>query len=346
MALRAAKIDAYRSLGEMIDGVQIEGQTTVKDMIATNDEVSSQVSSLIKGAEVLKEKTNSDGSAELVLGLKLNGENSLSEALNKNIGEEFKLSGLLLIEADLVEKQLKGVIDWGDDKVLATGIGFAPKGADRNAARLLARRAAIVDAQRNLAETVSGVAVDSKTSVQNLMLASDEINSSVNSFLKGFKIVKEKGNSDGSYNVMIGVQLRGKDELSGSLMTQRGAGYTPTDVNSEGCTGLIIDASGLEFDGALYPLVYDADGNEIYGAFEGADADYIMTYGTASYEKTEVDALMNGRAGVNPLAVKAIKASGDMNKCNLVVSNADAETIKAENAKSDFIKNMRVVIII
>lgn len=61
MAMRAAKIDAYRVLAEQIHGVQLDGQTTVAEAMLTSDVLSSAVRGTIMGAETVKiEPSGSD----------------------------------------------------------------------------------------------------------------------------------------------------------------------------------------------------------------------------------------------------------------------------------------------
>ena len=61
MAIRAAKMDAYRVLAEQIHGVQLDGQTTVAEAILTSDVLSSAVRGTIMGAETVTiEPTGSD----------------------------------------------------------------------------------------------------------------------------------------------------------------------------------------------------------------------------------------------------------------------------------------------
>jgi len=61
MAIRAAKIDAYRILAEQIHGVHLDGQTTVAEAILTSDVLSSAVRGTVLGAEtILIEPTGGD----------------------------------------------------------------------------------------------------------------------------------------------------------------------------------------------------------------------------------------------------------------------------------------------
>ncbi len=71
MAVRGAKMDAYRNLAEEIHGVKIKGNTTVKDMITENDSYRAYVDSIVRGAHftAVTPKANGIYEAEVVLTL-------------------------------------------------------------------------------------------------------------------------------------------------------------------------------------------------------------------------------------------------------------------------------------
>jgi hypothetical protein len=61
MALRAAKLDAYRGLTEQIYGINLDGETTVAEAMLTSDKMSSAVRGTIMGAKTVKiEPTGND----------------------------------------------------------------------------------------------------------------------------------------------------------------------------------------------------------------------------------------------------------------------------------------------
>ena len=51
MALRTARVDAYRNLAEAIQGIRITASTTVKDFVAESDEIRSAFNGIVRGAE-------------------------------------------------------------------------------------------------------------------------------------------------------------------------------------------------------------------------------------------------------------------------------------------------------
>jgi len=82
MASRAAQADAYRKLGEMINGVRVEGETTVENMLTTKDTVKLRVTATIRGAKILNETFLSDGGYRITMQVPIFGvSNSLAEAV-------------------------------------------------------------------------------------------------------------------------------------------------------------------------------------------------------------------------------------------------------------------------
>lgn len=63
-------------------------------------------------------------------------------------------------------------------------------------ARMMSRRAALVDAQRNLLEITNGVRITSGTTVENMMVTSDKVGTRVKGVLEGAFIVDEKTYED------------------------------------------------------------------------------------------------------------------------------------------------------
>ena len=109
-------------------------------------------------------------------------------------------------------------MDWsGDSKITVQGMGVAPTYAvNAIQARMLARRAAVVDAYRQLAEMVKGVNVDSETTVENMMVTSDVTKTKVTALIQGARIVSEQAVDGGGYTVTMEMSVFG---ASNSLAT-------------------------------------------------------------------------------------------------------------------------------
>lgn len=72
MAMRASKLDAYRELAEQVYGYQIQGQSSMKNLVANDDKTRSRVEGVIRGAKVIKSYAVGDTYAtELELDMEL-----------------------------------------------------------------------------------------------------------------------------------------------------------------------------------------------------------------------------------------------------------------------------------
>jgi len=81
-AIRAAEIGAYRRLAEIVNGVYVSGQTTVKECVLESDVVKTAVSGLIKGARKVHEEWNPvDGVAVVFMQIGVRGPDGVAETL-------------------------------------------------------------------------------------------------------------------------------------------------------------------------------------------------------------------------------------------------------------------------
>ena len=67
MAIRASKLDAYRSMVERVYGTSLQGSTTVRDLAVQNDRFRTYVDTYIHGARVVSSDVMADGTVETIL---------------------------------------------------------------------------------------------------------------------------------------------------------------------------------------------------------------------------------------------------------------------------------------
>lgn len=81
-AKRAATVVAQRNMAEVLNGVIISGQTTVKDLVLESDQIRSTVEGMIKGAQVVYEAYDAYKSIAVVyLAIKIDGVDGLNGQL-------------------------------------------------------------------------------------------------------------------------------------------------------------------------------------------------------------------------------------------------------------------------
>ncbi|HBR16648.1 MAG: hypothetical protein A3G39_01090 [Deltaproteobacteria bacterium RIFCSPLOWO2_12_FULL_43_16] len=81
-AKRAATVVAQRNMAEVLNGVIVTGQTTVKDMALESDQIRSTVEGMIKGAQIIYDAYDSlTGIAVVYLAIKVDGADGLNGQL-------------------------------------------------------------------------------------------------------------------------------------------------------------------------------------------------------------------------------------------------------------------------
>ena len=72
-ALRAAQIDAYRNMLEVINGVRVNSTTTIRDFTVESDVINTQVQGIVKGAKTMNQEYLSDGTVEVTVRMPMAG---------------------------------------------------------------------------------------------------------------------------------------------------------------------------------------------------------------------------------------------------------------------------------
>jgi hypothetical protein len=96
---------------------------------------------------------------------------------------------------------------WGQNYIEGTGMAVAPTNMKGAQARVLARRGAIVDLQRNLLESIGGVQVDARTTMNDFM-AEDRVRTEVNGLIQGIELLDGKWDGE-AYTVTGRIRTAG-----------------------------------------------------------------------------------------------------------------------------------------
>ena len=259
--------------------------------------------------------------------------------------------------------QEANLADWMKDKnsvVRAKGIGLPSNGS-----AVMARVAAMMDAQRNLLGVVKGMQINSETVMEQLMVTSDTVTRTISGVLQGAQVVSEGENPDGSYYVEMVVPLFGNGGLAKAVLPALAGdeGVQPLPpVNLEELslpkqdvqnfrsgryTGVIIDARGLDLRPTFSPVIYDVDGKAIYG-IKNIDVDFAINEGMVGYADSVERAKAVKRVGDNPLVIKAVNVRGGAapgSRVNPVLSVNDAAGLLLANESTNFLTKSAVVFV-
>ncbi|MBO4401813.1 MAG: hypothetical protein J5809_08210 [Selenomonadaceae bacterium] len=276
-------------------------------------------------------------------------------------------SSVALIPAYIQTAQIEPLPNWNwwaNETLTVEGHGFAHDGKKNTPSeKLFARRMAMMDGYRNLAEAAGKVQITSKETLEI---------QKVNALIKGANVLSETYDERGNCTVILSVPIYG---VTGSFAeaafspVAREDFLTPTsDVLIEGeYTGLIIDCGDLELKPVLSPVIRNELNHSIY-AFSNLDYDKVIAQGMIGYAEKNLpdfggeddfiiltsagtqslrvanrqDADGNlSRAGNNPLVINAALLSDD-GTCP-VISTEDADKILAENLVTHFLEEGAVV---
>ncbi|MFP6809054.1 MAG: hypothetical protein VB957_18005 [Pseudomonadales bacterium] len=246
-----------------------------------------------------------------------------------------------------------------DGLVEAVGFGTVDtaKTANRTQARLMAKRAAIVDAQRNLLEMIDGVRITSGTTVKDAQLESDIIGNRIKGLLKGAFILKQELTEEDDtylYEVTMGVCLNASLESCRSrpnlaqiiyeslTKTPVEDQFTATlDSSAPRASSLIVDLGDYQFSPYFDVRLVNASGKEIYGPGQ-----FDPTKGNdwVHWEKSMTAARASAIAGESPFEVSAAGTTLDS---DIVLSDEDAERLYSTNANSgNFLEQGKVIFVI
>jgi len=228
---------------------------------------------------------------------------------------------------------------------------------------MMAKRAAVVMAQRSLAEYLEGFALTGDTMVKDGMTQYDVIRSVVAAFIKGSQVVFQEYNRDTETAVaIIKVGLHGpkgfgsavyakmkKDpqllkslsELDGKPAPNYKHKIAALDDKYD---GLIIDATEQNFRPALFNRVFSTKGELLYDPSKVSQK-ILIEQGCGEYTNSveKAKAALNARGVKNPLV---INASGATTPSDLQVSDEDAVTIFSANQKGNFLAGARVAFVL
>lgn len=210
LAKRAAEADAYRKLAEAVYGLQINSTTFVQDFATESDEIRTAVDQFVKGVRLGEPVWYDDGSCEVPAEVTVakvietirsaydrhyEGDRVKSadfESISKRIEKQvIKAVGMGAPREDLPPNLPAGTLEQLPPLPDAVSARSGPPPVPEiwrrigPRARLMAQRAAEVDAKRQLAERIKGLRLTSRTQVRDFAAESDTITTELNATLVG-----------------------------------------------------------------------------------------------------------------------------------------------------------------
>jgi len=197
-AVRAAELDADRLLIERIYGVQVDSNSTVGDLSMRDDAIAAAASASLVGAINIGEpEFFDDGRVEVVKAVKIE---QVVETLRKKTKEKIRADGT----TELVEFDEKSEVATQGKTLEAMGNAALPGSLGQQ--KVMAKRAAELDAFRRLAQRLMDISIDSSTTVRQACLESDELVASLSQLIKGAEPVSIRYLDDGSCEVEMSIK--------------------------------------------------------------------------------------------------------------------------------------------
>ncbi len=227
MAKRAAELDAMRKLVERIKGLRLTSDTLVRDFVAESDVITTEARSTLTGAhEVGRPYYHHDEFiVEVTYEVPVESVITTIKELHKR---HYKGDRVTAMDIEQVTKTLKTqtfqavgmgipppsmvkpvatkleIPTWTTETITASGQGVArPDLEGTPQGKLMAARAAELDAKRRLAEEIMGFQIDSSTTVRDFVTERDEINAQLNTHIQGAYVKSTDYDSEGTATVVV-----------------------------------------------------------------------------------------------------------------------------------------------
>lgn len=222
-ATRAAELDADRLLAERIYGLQVDSETTVQDLAAGDDKIAGAVSATLVGSITTEAPEYlPDGRVQVVRAVKIR---EVIDTLNRVIKGKRLEDGSLVTTSDNTKTNRTT-----NDKIIDVMGNAAIPGSEGHQ-KIMAKRAAEMDAYRRLAGRMMGVKIDGNTTVRDFALEHDEILASLSQVLKAATPTAVKFNkSDGSCEVTM--EIKTQDIIRTTRRFLKGT-TTKTEIKDE-----------------------------------------------------------------------------------------------------------------
>lgn len=227
MAKRAAEVDALRRLAERIIGLRITSDTLVRDFVTESDVIRTECRAMIRGAterrtyyhsnDLIVEVTMEVPVTQVITIIKelharhYRGNRVTAVDIDKikvSLKKQtFEATGMGVPRPDVIAQVIQVQSNftppgWITEEITATGQGTDPA-IESAQGKLMAARAAELDAKRRLAEQVMGLRITGDTTVRDFVTEQDRIQTRVDAVLLGSYVKDTRFLEDGTAEVIV-----------------------------------------------------------------------------------------------------------------------------------------------
>ena len=260
-------------------------------------------------------------------------------------------------------KETKSGVDWENGFIYSAGFGLPPADeTNEKAKKRMAQEAAYLDALRNLAKIVDGIAINSETTVKDSIIASDRTRTKIDGFIKGAVTDTVYLNKDHSAEVIVKIPLTGDGSLSDVLFPSKPviidnwekilppppSKSSKSDTANAAPSGIIINASELDLVPSLNPAIYcnGGDKGDILYSAESIDMRLLKGNGLVDWAPDVQSALVRDRVAGSPVVIQAKELKkGKKIPTDLVVSSEELRKLIGEEPLGFLLENAKVVIV-
>jgi hypothetical protein len=236
-----------------------------------------------------------------------------------------------------------GSIDWAKKEITVSGSAVFNPAAPTAAVKPMAIRVARQKAIGNMLELLKNIRITPDLTVEMRLTESERAKGFLNDYIERTAASSKSFEKSKSVEIQlicaienIWPEVKSDSVISDTLVEE-------VDQLME-YTGLVLDVGGNQFEPSLVPDIVNETGEKIFGIENFEKATLFKNSGIRYSNTPENAGLLTDVLGVQPLYVRAKNTTGKP-KGILIVSNEDAQKIKALNRKIEMFKNGSIVVV-